>query len=279
MKGTVFDIKEFAVHDGPGIRTTVFMKGCPLRCSWCHNPEGLSPKPQLMVSTAACTDCGKCRTVCENVGKCTACGRCVPYCPGGLRRIAGYELTPDELAAKLKKSAVFEDGGVTFSGGEPMLQWKFVKATCGLIPDIHKAIETSGFCSDAYFAEMMDIMDFIMMDIKHADPGEHKRWTGVDNSAILRHLEMLKAGATPFVIRIPLIPGVNDSSGNIAAVAEMLAGARNLVRVELLPYHQTAGAKYSMAGMEYAPGFDTGRAVERHGEIFENRGIKVTALS
>ena len=279
MNGVVFDIKEFAVYDGPGIRTTVFMKGCPLRCRWCHNPEGLSPKPQLMVSTAACTECGKCREVCTNEGKCISCGKCVPYCPGGFRRIAGYEMSPDELAARLHKSAVFEDGGVTFSGGEPMLQWDFVKKTCGLIPGIHKAIETSGFCSDEDFKDMMQTVDFIMMDIKHTDPYAHKMWTGVDNSVILHHLELLKAGDNPFVIRLPLIPGVNDSVDNMASVAALLRGAKSLVRVELLPYHQTAGAKYSMAGMDYSPGFDTSREVERHMEIFENNGIPVIALS
>ena len=159
MKGIVFDIKEFAVYDGPGIRTTVFLKGCPLRCRWCHNPEGLSPKPQLMVSVAACTDCGKCREVCSHKDNCITCGECVSRCPGGLRRIAGYEADADTLAQKLRKSAVFEDGGVTFSGGEPMLQWDFVREVCGNLQGIHKAIETSGFCKDEQFAEMMQTMD------------------------------------------------------------------------------------------------------------------------
>ena len=279
MNGTIFDIKEFAVYDGPGIRTTVFLKGCPLRCCWCHNPEGLSLKPQLMVSVAACTKCGKCREVCEHPEGCTACGKCITRCPGGLRRMAGYDITPESLAEKLKKSAVFEDGGVTFSGGEPMMQWDFVEETCRLMPGIHKAIETSGYCRDDKFARMMETMDFIMMDIKHTDSAEHKRWTGVDNAPILRHLEMLKAGNKPFVIRIPLIPGVNDSRENIEATAGLLSGVKNLVRVELLPYHQTAGAKYSMAGMEYAPGFDTEQAVQRHMDIFEKKSIPVISLS
>ena len=279
MKGTVFDIKEFAVYDGPGIRTTVFLKGCPLRCRWCHNPEGLSPKPQLMVSVAACTHCGKCTEVCRHSGDCAACGECVTYCPQGLRRMAGYEISPEDLAAKLKKSAVFDGGGVTFSGGEPMMQWPFVKATVEHVKPVHCAIETSGFCSDGYFAEMMSTMDFIMMDVKHTDPAEHKKWTGVDNEPILRHLEMLKQGDTPFVIRVPLIPGVNDTRKNLETLAEMLVGAKNLVRVELLPYHQTAGAKYEMAGMAYDPGFDTEIDPVRDFGPFESRGIAVKALA
>lgn len=279
MKGTIFDIKEFAVYDGPGIRTTVFMKGCPLRCRWCHNPEGLSPRPQLMVSVAACTHCGKCVQVCEHPGECNVCGKCVPQCPQGLKRIAGIEMTADELAGRLKKSAVFEDGGVTFSGGEPMMQWPFVKAAAELLAPINRAIETSGFCSDEYFAEMMETMDFIMMDVKHMDPAEHKRWTGVDNASILRHLEMLKAGDTPFVIRVPLMPGINDSRENLEQLAERLSGAKRLARVELLPYHQTAGAKYEMAGMKYDPGFDTEADPRRDFAPFEARGITAIALA
>lgn len=279
MKGTIFDIKEFAVYDGPGIRTTVFMKGCPLRCRWCHNPEGLSPRPQLMVSVAACTHCGKCVEVCAYPDGCTVCGKCVSQCPQGLRRIAGIEMTPEELAEKLKKSAVFEDGGVTFSGGEPMLQWPFVKATAELLAPVNRAIETSGFCSDEYFMEMMETMDFIMMDVKHMDPAEHKKWTGVDNASILRHLEMLKAGDVPFVIRVPLMPGINDSRENLERLAEQLLGAKNLARVELLPYHQTAGAKYEMAGMKYDPGFDTQVDPRRDFAPFEARGITAIALA
>ena len=279
MKGTIFDIKEFAVYDGPGIRTTVFMKGCPLRCRWCHNPEGLSPRPQLMVSVAACTHCGKCVQVCEHPNECIVCGKCVPQCPQGLRRIAGTEMTPSELAEKLRKSAVFEDGGVTFSGGEPMLQWPFVKAAAELLAPINRAIETSGFCSDEDFREMMETMDFIMMDIKHMDPAEHKKWTGVDNASILRHLEMLKAGDTPFVIRVPLMPGINDTRENLERLADRLSGSRMLARVELLPYHQTAGAKYEMAGMKYDPGFDTQVDPHRDLEPFIARGIKAIALA
>lgn len=282
MTGVVFDVKEFAVYDGPGIRTTVFMKGCPLRCRWRHNPEGLSPKRELMVSRAACVHCGACRRVCRHPDGCVACGECVPVCRGGLRRIVGTQWTAEALAARLRRDAdvyALSGGGVTFSGGEPTLQWAFVHETVKLLPQLHKAVETCGYCADSVFAQVMEDMDFILMDVKHMDPAEHKKWTGVDNGPILRHLDLLCAGDRDFIIRVPLMPGINDGRENLDRLAERLAGAKRLVRVELLPYHQTAGAKYPMAGMEYAPGFDTTREPRRDFEPFRARGIEVISLA
>ena len=186
--GIVFDIKEFAVFDGPGIRTTVFMKGCPLRCRWCHNPEGLSPKPQLMVSTAACTYCGACERVCHHPDECIACGTCVPVCRGGFRKIAGTAWSAEDLAARLNKDAdVFEasGGGVTFSGGEPLLQWDFIADTIGRLNGIHTCIETSGFAGDAVFEQAISRLDMIMMDWKVSDPELHRYYTGVSQEPIL----------------------------------------------------------------------------------------------
>ena len=274
MTGTVFDIKEFAVYDGPGIRTTVFMKGCPLRCRWCHNPEGLNVKPQLMVSRAACTGCGACRRVCPHPDKCDACGACVPYCRSGLRRIVGRKWTPEELAARLLKDAeLWEDGGVTFSGGEPLLQWPFVRETIRLMPGVHTAIETSGYCSDESFREAMARCSLIMMDWKVSDPALHLRYTGVEQSVIRRHAEMLAAGDTPFILRLPVIPGVNDSEEHFRTAVELTRGARALVRVDVLPYQRAAGAKYEMVGMEYRPGFDERADPVLHTEVFDREGI------
>ena len=281
MEGVVFDIKEFAVFDGPGIRTTVFMKGCPLRCQWCHNPEGLSPQPQLTVSPVSCTHCGECLKHCPTPGHCTACGRCVPYCRQGLRRVAGRRMAPEALAEKLlrgRKLLEESGGGVTFSGGEPLMQWPFVRETIARLDGLHCAVETSGYAPDAVFREVMETLDFIMMDIKLTDPEKHRRFTGVDNAPILRHADMLCAGDTPFVIRMPLIPGVNDERAHFEAVAARVAGAKALQRVELLPYHKTAGAKYGMVGMEYRPAFDTDRPVMIDTEPFEKRNIPVTTL-
>lgn len=280
MSGIIFDIKEFAVYDGPGIRTTVFLKGCPLRCQWCHNPEGLSMRPQLMASRAACVHCGACEKVCKNE-KCISCGKCVPYCKLGLRKIAGQRWEADALARKLlrgRKLMESSGGGVTFSGGEPLMQWEFIEEIISHLDGLHTAIETSGYASDEVFRRMMSKVDYIMMDMKLTDPSLHRHFTGVDNAPILRHANMLCEGNVPFVIRIPLIPGVNDTEQHLTAVAERIRGAKSLVRVELLPYHKTAGAKYGMAGMEYSPEFDTERAVRVWPEIFEKRGIEVITL-
>ncbi len=280
MSGVIFDIKEFAVYDGPGIRTTVFMKGCPLRCQWCHNPEGLSMQPQLMVSRAACVNCGACQRICENE-TCIACGRCIPYCRLGLRKMAGQRTEADALAKKLLRGRrLMEEsgGGVTFSGGEPLMQWEFVEEVIDRLDGLHTAIETSGYAPDEVFMRMMRKVDYIMMDMKLTDPALHRHFCGVDNAPILKHADMLCAGNTPFVIRIPLIPGVNDTEEHLTAVAERIKGAESLVRVELLPYHKTAGAKYGMAGMEYAPEFDTEQAVHVWPEIFEQRGIAAITL-
>ena len=278
MTGMVFDVKEFAVYDGPGVRTTVFLKGCPLRCMWCHNPEGLSPAPQLMVSPSACVHCGACRAVCEHPGHCVACGKCIPVCPLNLRRIAGKKTDSAELAKRLLRSrALFEQtgGGVTFSGGEPLMQWDFVREVISQMSGVHTAIETSGYASDQVFEDAMRTLSLIIMDIKLTDPARHRHYTGVDNAPILRHARMLCEGSLPFIIRTPLIPGVNDTLDQAEETADLLAGASSLIRMEFLPYHMTAGAKYPMAGITYAPEFDTARPVQVHAEPYERRGIEV----
>jgi len=285
--GVVFDIKAFAVFDGPGIRTTVFMKGCPLRCQWCHNPEGLSPKPQLMVSTAACVHCGACQAACP-LGQgaperecwqpegCTACGACVPACRLGLRKLTGAEWTAEALAARLNKDAdVYRatGGGVTFSGGDPLMQWGFVSEVIDRLEGVHTAIETSGFTSDAVFEQVIDQLDLVMMDWKCSDPERHRRYTGVDQAPIRRHARMLAAGNTPYILRMPIIPGVNDERAHFETVARLVEGAKALVRVDVLPYQRAAGAKYQMVGKTYAPDFDESAAPRYYTEVFDAAGI------
>lgn len=309
MTGTIFDIKEFAVHDGPGVRETVFLKGCPLRCQWCHNPEGLRAVPQLMFSQGSCIRCGRCMKVCPAAhafsvpssscdgtekairpvskdsffpgGACTACGKCVRACPLGLRQISGRVMSSVELAAVILESSGYYaslGGGVTFSGGEPLLQGSFLLEVLEQIPGIHTAIETSAYADHALFQQVINRLSFIMMDVKLMEPKRHKQFTGVDNAPILQNLRTLCEGDKPFVIRIPLIPGVNDSRENLEATAHALAGAKALVRVEILPYHKTAGAKYQMLGMKYHPDFDTDRAPSFTEEIFEKFKIKSQVL-
>ena len=280
-KGIIFDIKQMAVFDGPGLRTTVFMKGCPLRCRWCHNPEGLSTRPQLMVSDNGCLHCGRCKEVCPSPENCRACGACIRVCPLHLRRIAGTAWTAQDLARHLQKDAVIlrmNRGGITFSGGEPTMQGEFLLEVLSLLPDMHKAIETCGFCAPDLFAKILEQLDYVLMDIKLADPVLHKKWTGQSNELILQNLELVKASQKPFTIRIPLIPGVSDTPDNLSATADLLAGCSALEKVELLPYHKTAGAKYTMVGRAFDPGFDPDRQVNADPSAFERRGIPVHVL-
>jgi pyruvate formate lyase activating enzyme len=294
-KGVIFDIHEFALFDGPGIRTTVFFKGCPLTCNWCHNPEGLSFKQQLMVSFGGCTHCGNCFTSCplsetspvvrKNIQgipfDCNLCGICLGTCPLGLRRIVGEEYNAEKLAEKLLRNASYlrcTGGGYTFSGGEPTGQGDFLLDILVRLRGNHRAIETCGFCEGELFQAVMEEIDLIIMDIKIADTALHKRYTGQDNGPILANLERLKAGRKPFVIRIPLISGITDTDENLYNIATLCFGKTPPEKVELLPYHKTAGAKYTMLGMEYKPQFDTDRQVNTETRYFSDRNIPCSIL-
>ena len=249
--GTVFSIEEFAIHDGPGIRTTVFLKGCPLRCTWCHNPEGQGFEPETMVKK-------------------------------GEKSVCGERLSPEELASKLlRNEEIFKmnGGGVTFTGGEPLSQAQFLLEVLEKLDGrIHTAIETSGYAPKEVFRMVTDKVDLVMIDIKMVDPKRHKEWTGQSNALILSNLETLIGSGKPFIARIPLIPGVNDGRENLEATAALLEGATGLQRVELLPYHKTAGAKYPMVSREYLPGFDTEVPPRLDTEPFEKRNIKTMIL-
>lgn len=274
--GIVFDIKEFAVFDGPGIRTTVFMKGCPLRCQWCHNPEGLGREPEIMVSRAACVHCGACEQVCKHPDACTACGQCVAACRGGFRKIIGKEWTAEQLAQRLIKDAdiyQLSGGGVTFSGGEPLMQWDFVSNVIAQLPGVSTAIETSGYASDQVFSDAMARCSLILIDWKVSDPDLHRRYTGVDQSCIRRHIEMLANGNTPFILRMPIIPNVNDNEAHFQTAAEMVVGSRWLIRVEVLPYQRAAGAKYEMVNRTYEPDFADDTPPKFFTECFERLKI------
>lgn len=248
-RGIVFSIEEFAVNDGPGIRTTVFLKGCPLRCVWCHNPEGWKSSPEPMVKK-------------------------------GWTETCGYFIEAGELARRLGRDAdIFRDsgGGVTFTGGEPLLQWEFLCEVMDLLPDIHKAVETSGYAPPHAFQEVLRRTDTVLFDVKLVDPALHKRYTGVDNAPILKNLQQLRESGKRFVARIPLIPGVNDTEENMRSTLALLRESPGLQRVELLRYHKMAGAKYPMVGLRYEPPFDEDREPEIH-DVFTEEGIELLVL-
>lgn len=249
LSGIIFSIEEFAVNDGPGIRTTVFLKGCPLRCMWCHNPEGQSPKPQ-------------------------------PLTKQGRTEMCGYSIDAESLATRIKRDEdIFRDsnGGVTFTGGEPLVQAQFLCDVMDRLDGIHKAVETCGHASTEVFQRVLDRVDFVLFDIKIADSDLHKRYTGVGNELIKANLKRLCESGKPFVARVPLIPGVNDTLENMEATANLLQGAKGLQRVELLRYHKTAGAKYPMIGLEYKPDFDE-NAIPKIHDTFTEKGIKLLIL-
>lgn len=279
--GTIFDVKEFSVFDGPGMRQTVFLKGCPLRCSWCHNPEGMSPAPQLMVSASGCTHCGRCRDVCKSPQECTACGRCADVCPQNLRRIAGTVMTSEALAALIMKDAAYYaryGGGVTFSGGEPLLQAAFLTETLDRLPGVHRCIETSGYADGAVFRGVVERLDEVIMDLKLMDDRLHRQYTGVSNARILDNARWLMRSGKPCRFRVPLIPGVSDTEENMRATAAFIAEGNPRVPLELLPYHVTAGAKYAMLGRPYAPAFDVNQPVQVHLDLIKSYGLECRVL-
>ncbi len=258
--GIVFDIQEFCVHDGPGPRVTVFFKGCPLRCRWCHNPEGLSPKHELMRS-AACTKCGRCSEA-EELLRQEAYESIPSLCPNGFLKVAGKRYTSGELSNMLlpyRQSLSLMGGGITLSGGECLLQSEFASELLKKLSGMHRAIETAGHVPKEDFLHVLPHVELVLFDIKHMDTAIHRQYTGVGNELILENLTLLKQSGVPFIARIPLIPGVNDSEANLARTAQFLMDTPSLIRVELLPYNENAGAKYGMLGKHFSfhPANDT----------------------
>jgi len=246
LTGVIFDLKEFAVHDGPGLRTTVFLKGCPMNCTWCHNPEGKSCKPQVMHSPAG-------------------------------ERLAGREYTSRELARLINAQADIlrsNEGGVTFSGGEPLAQAAFVREVIDGLDDLHVLLDTSGYAPTEDFLRVASRSHLVYFDLKIIDPALFLHYTGGDIQVVLANLRVLSRLSIPYVIRVPLVPGVTDTPQNLAAIAGVIQNLPGLVRADLLPYNCLAGAKYRAAGLPYQPGFNEDQPVNLDGSAFAQAGLK-----
>lgn len=254
LSGNVFDIQRGSFVDGPGIRTTVFLKGCNLRCKWCHNPESQSSNRQMMVHRNKCTGCGRCIEVCpQQMQSCSLCGACVNICPNDAREICGKEMTVDEVFEKIYKDVPFygEEGGVTISGGECMLQLDFLTQLLHRCHEagIRTAVDTAGNVPWTSFQQILPVSDLFLYDLKAVSAEIHKEYTGVDNQRILDNLRNLFEVGAPVWIRIPLIQNVNDTDMEIARIQEFLA-PYHPQRIELLPYHAMGEHKYTALGMD-----------------------------
>lgn len=240
--GTVFNIQRFSVHDGPGIRTTVFLKGCPLRCDWCHNPEGIDPEPHIATFRDRCIDCGSCREICDEKN-CISCGKCVSACPSGARKRIGERITVDEVMKIVRKDRIYFDesgGGVTFSGGEPLYQPEFlleILENCRR-EDIHTTVETSGFAPWTVLEAIHPLVDLFLYDIKSMDDEVHRGRTGRSNELILDNLRKLGGIHRDIVVRMPIIPDVNDSPGQRNAAVHFARSVEGVRNIEELPYHE-----------------------------------------
>jgi len=269
-RGVVSEIERFAVEDGPGIRTLVFMKGCPLSCVWCSNPESQKLGPEIAYFKDKCIGCGRCVEICPQKAisylkdeglvidrsKCDNCGLCAEVCVAGSKVLVGKSMTAGEIIAEVKKDSAFYQrsvGGITVSGGEPALQKEFLLellAKCHA-QGLNTAIETCGYTDWMSLKNIARDTDLIFYDLKHMDPLVHKRLTGVTNELILRNLRNLSRLNKPIIARMPLIPGYNDSFNNIESTVDFVKSLDNIQRLEILPYHRLGQAKYKSLGREY----------------------------
>ena len=260
MTGVVFDIARFSLHDGPGIRTAVFLKGCPLRCAWCQNPESQALEPELFVEPEKCAGCGACRTVGCAAGLdrslCTNCGRCAAVCNFGARRMIGRRMNAGEVWAAVRRDAPFygASGGMTLTGGEPLFQFDFAMELLKLsaAERIGSVVETCGELPVEHLLSAAEYAGLFYYDLKTADPELHRKLTGRDNRRIIENLERLAAAGARIQVRCPVIPGCNDAPSELAAVRRIAAGF-GLGEVEFLPFNPAAAAKYSGLGRSYSP--------------------------
>ena len=297
VTGKIFEIKRFAVHDGPGIRTTVFFKGCPLKCIWCHNPEGLARETEIALLERKCAHCGECFLACPhglhktgengthtiNREDCTLCLACTKACMPQALKVYGIEYTAEDLLKLVYADLDFykqSGGGITCSGGESLMQPDFLAAFLSLCKKagLHTAVDTSGYAGWLSFEKILPFTDLFLYDIKHMDTEEHKKLTGVGNRLIHENLERLSECGAAVEIRIPVIPNLNDGEENILQAAKFLKGIKTIKLIRLLPYHALSGSKYASIGKEHRmpdPGMDVHASIRRYFDILENAGLPV----
>ena len=266
--GIIFNIQRYSIHDGPGIRTTVFLKGCPLNCWWCQNPESQLSGQEMVFREDRCIGCGACSLICPSVAiqikndipvtekeKCVLCGKCIEKCPALAREMIGKKLNTEEVIKEIEKDLLFYEesgGGVTFSGGEPLGQSEFLEGLLNGCREkkIHTAVDTSGYISWEILNKISPKVDLFLYDLKIMDNEKHKKYTGISNEIILENLKKLSSVHNNIFIRFPVIPGINDDSQNIKEMGGFLSSLK-IAQVNLLPYHYIGIDKYRRLGRTY----------------------------
>lgn len=292
ISGIVFNIQKFSVNDGPGIRTTVFLKGCPLRCAWCHNPESLEKNAEISFIAKKCIGCGYCFRVCPHGchamkngkhvfdrSRCVRCGLCAKECYAQALETVGKPMTVPEVIKEVLKDIPFYEtsgGGMTISGGEPMAQFEFTKSLLRAAKKekIGTALETCGYAPMKAYAAVMDYVDLFLYDCKETNPDRHKEYTGLDNRLIIKNLFALDKAGKTIVLRCPVIPGLNDRPDHFAGIAELANRLTNISEINVLPYHPLGedksariGKKYALAGKPFAEGRDVDKWIGEIGKL------------